>query len=284
MPTLVRPQIPRTSLQNEYIPITMFNAPWVWDPPEDLPATFDKCTENTLNRGEIDFSAANPDTVKLAEDKEFNLTRKLRMDKAAMENLPSALTIPTSLDPLTMSSRNCPKMPQKLTTNVFAPLHSLTSTGPFMDYKSMLTQVAAHAENGEIPPLTGASYEAVHTLPTALCADVPSFDAMDYIASLCHKGLAKEQPKLMPMGSRRMDFGEEAEMSWEQRRKSDFDRGSGISSLSLDKRASAKSSASGGRNIGSRQGGGNSQRPGRGSSVGRRSSAGSVGRRSSAGN
>jgi len=184
MPTLVRPQIPRTSLQNEYIPITMFNAPWVWDPPEDLPATFDKCTENTLNRGEIDFSAANPDTVKLAEDKEFNLTRKLRMDKAAMENLPSALTIPTSLDPLTMSSRNCPKMPQKLTTNVFAPLHSLTSTGPFMDYKSMLTQVAAHAENGEIPPLTGASYEAVHTLPTALCADVRASISISFCVRL----------------------------------------------------------------------------------------------------
>lgn len=213
MPTLVRPQIPRTSLQNEYIPITMFNAPWVWDPPVDLPSTFDACTENTLNRGEIDFSTANPDTVQLTEDREFNLSRKLRMDEAGvgmLGSLPTALTFPTRLGPLTMSSGNCPKMPQKLTTNLFATLHGLTDTGPFVDYKSMLTQVAAHEEIGEIPaPLTVASYEAVHTLPAALCADAPSFDAMDYIAYLCHKGLAKEQPKLKPMGSRRMDFRED---------------------------------------------------------------------------
>jgi len=193
MATLVRPRIPRTSLQNEYMPISMFNAPWVWDPPENLPETFDQHTEDLLNRGEFDSAALNPDTVQLTEDEEYNLTKWLEMESQVTCNLPSALTFPTAIEPLTVSSR-VPVMPKRLTGNICSSLHSLTSSGPFVDYNSLLTR-AANVEDAELPsPLTTQDFGET-TVPSALATDVPSFDAMQYISSLARKGLEKEQPQ-----------------------------------------------------------------------------------------
>eukprot|EP00397_Hematodinium_sp_SG-2012_P063868 GEMP01089090.1.p1 GENE.GEMP01089090.1~~GEMP01089090.1.p1 ORF type:complete len:178 (+),score=10.65 GEMP01089090.1:99-632(+) len=93
------PALINKSITEDYISENALNIPPLRDPPDNLAAAFEAVIDDPISRGESVVPLL--DEVILPDDDDWNLSRYMLLPSDVLSNMPSTLTTPGSLLPLT---------------------------------------------------------------------------------------------------------------------------------------------------------------------------------------